>query len=101
MGMFDEIIYKATCHQCGEPLSEFQSKSGDNVLARLTPRQLYEVTKSNTSKLKIYGIEPKVIVELPVFYTYCPKCGSREEFVIKPGRLRKLRIIPVKSNTNV
>ena len=99
--MFDEIVYKTTCRQCGEPLSEFQSKSGDNLLARLTPRQLYAVAKANASKVKIYGVRSKVMVELPVFYTQCPKCDSWQEFVIKPGALQKLRIVPVKNDRNV
>jgi len=101
MGMYDSIFYKTTCNHCGEPLSEFQSKSGDNVLARLTPKQLFRITKTNSSKVKIYGLKSKVMTELPVFYESCPKCGSWEEYVIKPNKLGNPRVIAVKSDSNV
>jgi hypothetical protein len=44
--MFDDIIYEAPCFKCGKIIKSFQSKSGERILGKLTPQQLYKVAKT-------------------------------------------------------
>lgn len=70
MGMFDYIKYEANCRRCGEPLKEFQSKSGDSALQEITPAELYKQSP----------------LRAVTFYDYCEHCGWYNEFaVIWPG----------------
>lgn len=54
MGMFDYVKFKAPCGNCGEILSEFQTKDKDDPFMQ---------------RLNID--DP----DLKNFYTSCPKCG--------------------------
>ena len=59
MGMFDYVEYDYNCKECGEPLSDFQSKDGDCELGTVQPSDVSE------------------------FYTSCDKCGSWHDFEVK------------------
>ena len=56
MGMFDYVNYEMDCPKCGTKVSEFQSKDGSCILAKL---EFYEVDN---------------------FYTFCPECETWIEF---------------------
>lgn len=54
MGMFDYVEYKETdCAICGEPVVEYQSKSGNCELAKLTPAEL--LSQSEDEEAIFYG----------------------------------------------
>lgn len=69
MGMFDYITYEADCSNCGQPLSDFQSKGADCVLAKLTPAQLIEKAGSANAH----------------FYTSCNNCGTWCKYKVMPA----------------
>ena len=59
MGMYDNIEYEANCLQCGNRLSNFQSKDGPCRLENLKPNAVDS------------------------FYTNCEKCSTRNHFTVE------------------
>ena len=72
MGMFDYVNYEATC-DCGEKLTDFQSKDGPCELGMVEPYQV------------------------KTFYTMCGKCGRWHEWEVEAEVIvTKLNIRKVK-----
>jgi len=68
MGMYDNIEFKATCDQCGQELSDFQSKDGPCNLAILSPRDVKN------------------------FYTSCNKCNTWHEWLVVPTQIEIIKL---------
>ena len=94
MGMFDEIIYEAPCLKCGKTIKGFQSKSGERVLGRLTPAQLYKVANTKWRIGRIYGFNERITSE-PTFYSDCKRCGTWNEYTFKSRRLMQPKVVPL------
>lgn len=59
MGMFDTVKFEAKCHYCNTMLTDWQSKSGPRMLAKLNPH------------------------EVDNFYTMCHNCKKWNEYIVK------------------
>lgn len=71
MGMFDHIKFEANCINCGEKLTDFQSKDGPCILENLSPAQLVVLAGGRAN-----------------FYDYCDNCKFMNEYWANPiGRL--------------
>lgn len=73
--MFDYVIYKAPCQNCGWSVTGFQTKDADNVLAELTIEELFEYNPSAR------------------FYSSCDNCKFWNEYTFEPPRAMK--VIPL------
>ena len=94
MGMFDDIIYETPCLKCGKTIKSFQSKSGERVLGRLTPMQLYNIAKTQWRIGRIYGFNERITSE-PTFYGACNSCGTWNEHTFKSRWLMRPKIVPL------
>lgn len=63
MGMFDHVTYSAPCFNCGEILTEWQSKDGPCTLATLHPSQV-EHMYANCGRCNAWN-EYRVILDNP------------------------------------